>query len=151
MYIAGLDPKVAYQIQAFEPGTLGTTSNGNIYRFIHASSAMDKYDAVRANEVWVATGLTASAGAKFGTNLGVVEVSLAASEYGWMLINGVGKVNVLANTARYAALNDTATKGVLDDAVPADSNTIVGMVLAVASGGAATAAVCVVNFPSYSS
>ncbi len=62
---------------------------------------------------------------------------MADNEYGWFQIYGKGSVRTLASAAKGTQLNSTATGGAVDDDATAGSESISGLVLGTATGGAA--------------
>jgi len=84
-----------------------------------------------------------------GSRIGVAQATLADNEYGWFQIYGKGSVRTLASAAKGTKLNTTATGGVLDDDATAGAETIDGLVLGTATGGAeATNADAIFSYPS---
>jgi hypothetical protein len=83
-----------------------------------------------------------------GSRIGVAQAVLADNEYGWFQIYGKGSVRTLASAAKGTKLNTTATGGVLDDDASAGAETIDGLVLGTATGGAeATNADAILSYP----
>lgn len=84
-----------------------------------------------------------------GTRVGVAQAALADNEYGWFQVYGKGSVRTLASAAKGTKLNSTATGGALDDDATAGAETIDGIVLMTATGGAAaTNADAMLTYPS---
>lgn len=98
----------------------------------------------------MATVTTSAPGASGpGTRVGAAQAALADNEYGWFQIYGKGSVRTLASAAIGTKLNTTATGGALDDDATASSETIDGLVLMTATGGAAaTNADAMFSYPS---
>lgn len=91
---------------------------------------------------------TASApGTGAGKSVGVAAAAVAASGYGWVQVYGQCVVRTAANAAAYTILNTTATAGQLDDDATAGSEVIDGLVLGVATGGAAAVTAGFANWP----
>lgn len=83
-----------------------------------------------------------------GSRVGVAQTALADNEYGWFQIYGKGSVRTLASAAKGTKLNTTATDGALDDDATAGAETIDGLVLGTATGGAAaTNADALLSYP----
>ncbi len=86
----------------------------------------------------MATATTTAPGASGpGTRCGAAQAALADNEYGWFQIYGKGSVRTLASAAKGTQLNSTATGGAVDDDATAGSESISGLVLGTATGGAA--------------
>lgn len=83
-----------------------------------------------------------------GSRVGVAQAALADNEYGWFQIYGKGSVRTLASAAKGTKLNTTATAGALDDDATAGAETVDGLVLGTATGGAeATNADAMLSYP----
>lgn len=83
-----------------------------------------------------------------GSLVGVAMAALADNQYGWFQTYGKGSVRTLASAAKGTKLNTTATAGALDDDATAGSETIEGLVLGTATGGAeATNADAYLSYP----
>jgi hypothetical protein len=83
-----------------------------------------------------------------GSRIGVAQAVMADNEYGWFQIYGKGSVRTLASAAKGTKLNTTATTGALDDDATAGAETIDGLVLGTATGGAeATNADAILSYP----
>lgn len=83
-----------------------------------------------------------------GSRIGVAQAALADNEYGWFQVYGKGSVRTLASAAKGTKLNTTATAGALDDDATAGAETIDGLVLGTATGGAeATNADAILSYP----
>ncbi len=72
-----------------------------------------------------------------GSRVGVAQAALLDNQYGWFQIYGKGGVRTAASAAIGTRLNTTATGGQVDDDGTAGSESIFGMVLMTATGGAA--------------
>ena len=94
------------------------------------------------------TTTTAPGASGFGSRIGVAQAVLADNEYGWFQIYGKGSVRTLASAAKGTKLNTTATNGALDDDATAGAETVDGLVLGTATGGAeATNADAILSYP----
>lgn len=99
-------------------GDLGSNIHGE-WMFIQASSAISQYDFVAISSTYTAASLTTTTAGSTLQFIGVAQVALAASEYGWVWIGGpagggVGagiKGNVSAAVTIASALYTTATAG----------------------------------------
>ncbi|TXH12209.1 MAG: hypothetical protein E6R03_13330 [Hyphomicrobiaceae bacterium] len=72
-----------------------------------------------------------------GSRVGVAQAALADNEYGWFQVYGKGSIRTLASAAKGTRLNTTATGGAVDDDGTAGAESITGLVIMTASGGAA--------------
>jgi len=72
-----------------------------------------------------------------GSRCGAAQAALADNEYGWFQIYGKGSLRTLASAAKGTQLNSTGTAGAVDDDATAGAETISGLVLLTATGGAA--------------
>lgn len=84
-----------------------------------------------------------------GSRVGIAMAALADNQYGWFQIYGKGSCRTLASAAKGTKLNTTATAGALDDDATAGAETIDGLVLGTATGGAeATNTDAILSYPS---
>lgn len=72
-----------------------------------------------------------------GSRCGAAQAVMSDNQYGWFQIYGKGSVRTLASAAKGTQLNSTATGGAIDDDATAGSESISGLVLGTATGGAA--------------
>jgi len=82
----------------------------------------------------------------YGGLVGVPQVAIAASSFGWVQTLGNASVNVAASCAADVRLNTTATAGRLDDDGTSGAKVIEGIKLNVAATGAADTS-CFLNRP----
>jgi len=87
--------------------------------------------------VMASTTTTAPGASGPGARCGAAQAVMADNEYGWFQIYGKGSVRTLASAAKGTQLNTTATAGAVDDDATAGAETISGLVLGTATGGAA--------------
>lgn len=154
-YIIGITPTEVWastDIPPFKPGQRGQDSAGNEYVFVRADSGgvTQYYAAVLTSSAYVVdmVDTTNSApGASQGAPVVIPQVAIAASGYGWGLVNGLGSVRVLASAAKGTRLNSTATAGALDDDGTAGAEEVTGIALLAANGGAAGAVSALVTYP----
>ncbi len=100
----------------FTPGTLVNLSDGGQAMYVKSStSALSTYAAVSINQNGIATMLTTTTGAA-SPRVGFAQVSVATSNYGWVVLGGQFQCNVAAQCASSVPLFTTSTAGVLDDA-----------------------------------
>jgi len=99
----------------FELGTQVMGTDGSLFEYIQAASALSGFNAVAINADGVASNVTTTLAAT-QKKIGVVQISIAVSCYGWAQRSGKMGVNVAANCNDFVALFTTATPGVLDDA-----------------------------------
>lgn len=71
-----------------------------------------------------------------GSRVGTAQAAIADNGYGWFQVFGKGSVRTLASAAKGTRLNSTATAGCVDDDGTAGAESIIGMVLYTATGGA---------------
>lgn len=131
---------IGTKVRAVDP-TLG----GAEFVYVQASAAIVQYDCVWVKEDHEAAAIT-NALAETGGFPAIAAATLAADEYGWVLIKGKTQVRVAADADSGAELYVTASAGVLDD--PASlSNMIQGIVLISSATGTVTAVSAVANYP----
>lgn len=159
--VIGIDPtKVRTSAEGgeFKVGTLGYTEGldgvgSKVYIYVRADASGitgDGYVALVDGSTFVATMATTTSsapGTGAGKLAGCARAAIAASGYGWLQVFGAGTVRTLASAAAYTILNTTATAGALDDDATAGSEVIDGMVLDVATGGAAASTAGFLNYP----
>ena len=99
----------------FALGTQVMTSSGGLFQYVNCLSAISTYNAVCIDDAGNASNLTTTNAASFKM-VGVAQISIAVSCYGWVQRMGAGLVvNVAAQCQDFVALFTTATPGVLDD------------------------------------
>jgi hypothetical protein len=91
-----------------------------------------KPDSVEMADTTATTPGTKGPGARFG----VAMAAIALNGFGWLQIYGKGSLRTLASAAVGTRLNTTATPGALDDDGTAGSESIFGVSLGTATGGA---------------
>ena len=96
-------------------GTTVTGTDGSIFEYVFALSALSAYNAVGIDSSGNASNLTTTLAATV-KRVGVAQISIAVSTYGWVQRSGKMSVNVLADCNDFVALFTTATPGKLDDA-----------------------------------
>ena len=156
MYMAGLDPT--------ETGTLATHLLGEIV-FNASSAGVKGYVYVQAGaggftgdgyvcdvdgssySAVMCTTTTAAPGTGSGKLVGIARVAVAASSFGWLQIFGPGLVRTSASCAAYTIINTTATAGQLNSDATVGARIIDGIVLDVATGGAAAITAGFINWP----
>lgn len=97
---------------------LGTTvmgTDGSLFEYGQALSAISGYNAVGIDESGKFSNLTTTLAATV-KRVGVAQISIAVSCYGFVQRMGKMSVNVLADCNDFVALFTTATPGKLDDA-----------------------------------
>jgi hypothetical protein len=135
------------------PGTRVNTTNNGVYVFARAESTISAFDAVimstfadsaSSTPVLRAVPVTTTNAAALGYNMvGFAQTAIASSYYGWIGINGVLQVNLLAACQPKVPLYTTSTAGKLDDTT-VSAGYIQGIV-ANTSAASASAPFCVVN------
>jgi len=107
---------LAYDSTAqFAKGTQVVGTDGSLFEYVNTLSAVAAYNAVCIDDAGDASNLTTT-NAAFYKKIGVAQISIAVSCYGWVQRSGKLQVNVAANCNDFVALFTTATAGVLDDA-----------------------------------
>lgn len=130
----------------FPMGMLAFGGDGTIWRYVQANAAIAKGDYVcigADNQCRKGTKALVDG----GHTIGVAQAAFADDELGWVLVQGVGVVNVLISCSASIPLSTTGTSGFLDDiAATATQRTITGiqLVTSVTASGTATA---ILNHP----
>lgn len=132
--------------KTFSVGDRGTDQDGKSYVYVQASAAIAANDVVFFNSAYSATTLSTSNDAR-GNKCGVALVAFAASDFGWVQVDGPSTANVLASCAANIRLNTTATAGKLDDDGTAGSMHVQGIYLTTANGAGTNAVACILNNP----
>ena len=105
----------AYDTTAqFAKGTQVLGTDGSLFQYVNTLSAVAAFNAVCIDDAGDASNLTTT-NAAFYKQIGVAQISIAVSCYGWVQRSGKLQVNVAANCQDFVALFTTATPGVLDD------------------------------------
>ena len=99
----------------FPKGTQVMGTDGSLFEYVNTLSAVAAFNAVGIDDSGNASNLTTTLAATV-KKLGVAQISIAVSSYGWIQRTGKMQVNVAANCNDFVALFTTATPGVLDDA-----------------------------------
>lgn len=126
------------------PGDL-VDGKGARYMYVSAASAIAQYDCVGITEGFAAAPIT-KAMADDGYLVGVAQYAIASGGYGWVLVHGVGNLNVKASCAADVALYTSATAGALDDTTTSQTK-IDGIVITTTAGGSDQAEECIVTYP----
>jgi hypothetical protein len=98
----------------FALGTTVTATDGAIFEYVQAASAFSAFNAVAIADTGIASNLTTTNAAEV-RRVGVTQISIAVSCYGWVQRSGKMRVNVLVNCQDFVPLFTTATPGHLDD------------------------------------
>lgn len=98
----------------FSLGTQVLATDGSLFEYVQVLSAVAAYNAVGISDSGTASNLTTTL-ASTVKKVGVAQVSIAVSCYGWVQRQGKLNVNVAANCQDFVSLFTTATPGVLDD------------------------------------
>jgi hypothetical protein len=99
----------------FTLGTMVNGTDGSLFEYVFAASAISTYNAVIIDENELASNATTT-NAAFTKRIGVAQISIAISCYGWVQRSGKMIVNVAQACQDFVALFTTSTPGVLDDA-----------------------------------
>lgn len=114
------------------PFLAGTTVNGTdetAWIFVLASGAIAVGDVLSITNAGVASGITTT-NAAFGNQVGVAQVAIADTNYGWVQRAGsCTSINVAAACQPNVQLAATATAGTIDDAVTTGLKNITGIIV----------------------
>ena len=106
----------AYSTTAdFAKGTQVLGTDGSLFEYVNTLSAISTYNAVCIDQDENASNLETTNAALY-FRVGVAQISIAVSCYGWVQRSGKMLVNVAANCNDFVPLFPTSTPGVLDDA-----------------------------------
>jgi hypothetical protein len=100
--------------QRFPLGAQVTTNDG-MFEYVQVLSAVSQYNAVGIDTGGLASNLTTTLAATV-KRVGVAQLSIAVSCYGWVQRSGHLRVQCAQACQDFVALFTTATAGVLDDA-----------------------------------
>lgn len=107
-----------YQTQAegaqYALGTTVLGTDGSLWEYVQALSVISAFNAVCIDADGKASNLTTTNAAEV-RRVGVAQISIAVSGFGWVQRSGKMRVNVLANCQDFVPLFTTATPGALDD------------------------------------
>lgn len=112
--LIGANPGVYTSTAQFALGTMVTGTDGAIFEYVQALSAISTYNAVAIDQDGKCSNLTTTNAAEL-KGVGVAQISIAVSNYGWVQRSGKMRVNVAANCQDFVALFTTGTPGVVDD------------------------------------
>jgi len=120
-------------------GTTVTATDGAIFEYILALSALSEFNAVGIDADGRASNLTTTLAATV-RRVGVAQISIAVSTYGWVQRSGQMRVNVAQACQDFVPLFTTATPGVLDDATISEALVLgVNLVTSTTTASAMTA------------
>lgn len=109
----------ASNAQMFPLGTQVSATDGSLFEYVTCLSVISQYNLVNINDAGQAsnaeTTLLAAGTLNNVGKLGVSQVSIPLSSYGWVQRSGLMVVNVLANCQDYVPLFATSTAGKVDD------------------------------------
>ena len=98
----------------FAKGTQVFGTDGALFEYVNVLSAIPAYNAVIIDDSGNASNITTTNAAEF-KKVGVAQISIAVSCYGWVQRSGKMQVNVLTQCQDFVPLFTTATPGELDD------------------------------------
>lgn len=98
----------------FARGTQVLATDGSLFEYVNTLSAISTYNAVCIDELGNASNLTTTNAAE-NRKVGVAQISIAISNFGWVQRSGKMLVNVLTQCQDFVPLFTTATPGNLDD------------------------------------
>jgi hypothetical protein len=137
------------------PGEQVMANNNGRFVFAKAESTVAQYDCVifstfgtsaSSTPEFSAVPITTTNAAALGWNMiGFAQVAVTSGYYGWFMINGFPRVNVLASCNPKVPLYTTATAGKLDDTT-VSAGLIQGLV-ANTSAASASAPFCIASYP----
>tara|TARA_R110000868_G_scaffold335787_2_gene596648 strand:- start:1040 stop:1522 length:483 start_codon:yes stop_codon:yes gene_type:complete len=131
----------------FARGTQVMGTDGSLFQYVNTLSSIPAGNAVGIDESGNASNLTTTLAGTVKT-VGVAQVSIAVSSYGWVQRSGVMNINVATNCAKDVLLFTTGTAGVLDDAT-ISAAVLPGLNLITSTVSAATLGVCQASTPLY--
>lgn len=161
MYLSGIDPTqvsagTASDMAVAEVGQLAfNTTSAGIKGYIYVKDSGsgitgDGYVCDIDGSAYTAvmcTTTTTAPGTGAGKAVGVARAAVTAGYYCWLQIYGPGVVRTSASCAAYTLINSTATAGQLDDDASVGAEVINGIVLDVATGGAAATTAAWIQWP----
>lgn len=112
--IIGVDLGNYHTSAQFSLGTTTLGTDGAMFEYVQVLSAVAAYNAVGISDSNTASNITTTLAATV-KKVGVAQLSIAVSCYGWVQRTGKMSVNVAANCQDFVSLFTTATPGVLDD------------------------------------
>ena len=137
------------------PGATVHTSNNGRYMFVRAQSDINAFDAViistyedsaAASPIPRAVSMTTTNAAALGyAPVGFAQVAISSSNYGWVCMNGMPKVNLANGTNPKLPLYTTATAGFLSNTT-VSAGYVQGIVASTSAVGA-TAVLCLASYP----
>lgn len=112
---------------AFKLGERHTGTDGTVWVYVQAGSAITQYDCVTVDENFQAVPMTDTT-AGSGHIIGFAQIAFADNEFGWVAIEGTNiKCRVAASCAADAQLWSFTVAGVLEDASTAGAIEIHGV------------------------
>lgn len=121
-------------------GVLVNATDDQTYQYVYAGESLTIGQTVHVGLSGTAQALTPALAVTAG-DIGFVQTSLAAGQYGWIARKGRNiNVRVAANTTQATALWTTDTAGVLSSTVNTASQfQVMGVITALTNGGSAAA------------
>jgi hypothetical protein len=136
----GANLNVTNTVQQFPLGERATGTNGTVWIYGRAQTAVLQYDAVTIDSSFNINSLMA-ADVKAGKQIGTAQVAFAALDYGWICISGSSlMINVKASAQTSLPVIPSTVTGSLDTTagVAAGVTTILGVQLLTTAGLTAT-------------
>lgn len=147
----GVDLNNTNSTQQFALGEVVTGSDGTIWQYANAATAVTAYQLVAINTAGTC-GKASVADAMAGMQLAVAQNAFAASDYGWVPIHGTGgpgtsmRISVSATCTQNVAIYIATSTGNIS--TTASSATIAGIALQTATVTAGiTNYACIVTWP----
>lgn len=147
----GVDLNNANSTQQFALGSMVTGSDGTIWVYAQAATAVTAYQVVAVNASGT-MGKCSIADAIAGYQLGVAQNAFAASDYGWVPIHGTGgpgttmKVQFSATNTQNVAIYIATSTGNLSTTASSATVQGVGLQTATVTAGI-TSYACIVTWP----
>ena len=140
----GIDLTQTTTVPQHTLGTTVQTTDGGLFEYVQVLSAVAQYNTVVINADNKASNATTTNAAEV-KRVGVAQVSIALSSFGWVQRQGKAIVNVAAGCQDFVALFTTGTPGVLDDATVSEA--LVLGINTVTSTSTASAVTAIIGSP----
>lgn len=114
--LVGVDINNYSSSAMFAVGTQVFGTNGSMFEYVNTLSAIPAYQLVVIDDANNASNATTTNAATGLSRLGVAQISIAVSCYGWVQRQGLMLVSAAANCDNGVLLFTTGTAGVVDDA-----------------------------------
>ena len=143
----GIDLSTVSSSRPYTLGQIVEASDGSVWQYVHNVTALTQYDCVAIASGSTAAPVTTTL-ANAGNKLGFAQVAFAASQNGWVALQGFGlKVNTDASCLPGVPLYTQDTAGSLSDATASLTHTPVLGVMLIATQAVAGATAANVAYP----